>query len=118
MSLRAPLHRLVGAVLLVLSQRLRPARPLCSIEHRNEIRMIYTILKDKEPDAWTRAQSSDKPTSMKLSKFERKAAERSRFTVEEFREFFAITPCDCGKRKCKGWHVRYKFGAERRREQV
>lgn len=57
---------------------------------------------------------SDTPTSMKLSKFERKEAERSGFTVEELREFFAITPCACGK--CKGWQVWWKFGAQRRRE--
>jgi hypothetical protein len=27
-----------------------------------------------------------------------------------------IVPCECGKPKCKGWALRWKFGAERRRE--
>jgi hypothetical protein len=48
--------------------------------------------------------------------FVRKAAKRSGFTVEEYPTFFDITPCECGKKKCKGWRVRWKFGAERRRE--
>lgn len=48
--------------------------------------------------------------------FVRKAAKRSGFTVEEYEQYFAVTPCECGKRKCKGWQVRWKFGAERRRE--
>lgn len=54
---------------------------------------------------------------MNRDKFVRKEAARSRFTVEEFLEFFDVQPCECGARKCKGWGVRWKFGAERRREQ-
>lgn len=53
---------------------------------------------------------------MKLEKFERKEAARCGVTVEHLREHYEITPCGCGKRSCKGWQVRYKFGAERRRE--
>jgi hypothetical protein len=52
---------------------------------------------------------------MKLEKFERKEAERSGFTLEEFRQYVEVTTCDCGKRKCKGWQIRWKFGVERRR---
>lgn len=52
---------------------------------------------------------------MKLAKFERLQAKRSGVTVEHLREFHEIAPCDCGERGCKGWQVRYKFGAERRR---
>lgn len=53
--------------------------------------------------------------AMKLEKFERKSAKRAGVTIEHLREFHEITPCDCGKKKCKGWKVRYRFGAERRR---
>lgn len=53
---------------------------------------------------------------MTREKFERKEAERRGVTVEHLREYHEITPCDCGKPKCKGWKVRWKFGAERRRE--
>jgi hypothetical protein len=52
---------------------------------------------------------------VKLAKFERKEAERTGFTLEEFRRQFAVTPCPCGMRGCKGWQVRYRFRAERRR---
>jgi hypothetical protein len=52
---------------------------------------------------------------VKLAKFERKEAERCGVTVEHLREFHEITPCDCGKRSCQGWKVRYRFGTERRR---
>ena len=52
---------------------------------------------------------------MKLAKFERKQAKRLGVTVEWLREHFDIQPCDCG-RDCKGWHIRYKLSAERRRE--
>jgi hypothetical protein len=52
---------------------------------------------------------------VKLAKFERKEAERCGVTVDHLREFHEITPCDCGERSCKGWKVRYRFGAERRR---
>lgn len=55
---------------------------------------------------------------MKLAKFERKEAERVGVTVEHLREFHEITPCECGKSSCKGWQVRYRFGAERRREEA
>lgn len=56
------------------------------------------------------------PSVMDREKFERKAAKRSGVTVEHFREYHEITPCDCGHKDCKGYQVRYKFGAERRRE--
>lgn len=52
---------------------------------------------------------------MKLEKFERKEAERTGFTVDEFRRQFAVTPCDCGKKRCDGWKVRYRFRSEVRR---
>jgi hypothetical protein len=52
---------------------------------------------------------------MKREKFERKEAERTGFPLDEFRRQFAVTPCDCGKKKCDGWKVRYRFRAERRR---
>lgn len=38
-------------------------------------------------------------------------------SVEEFLKYIAVSPCDCSKKKCKGWQVRWKFGAERRREE-
>ena len=52
---------------------------------------------------------------MRLEKFERKEAARAGVTVEYLREHHEITPCDCGKRRCEGWKLRYRFGAERRR---
>jgi hypothetical protein len=55
---------------------------------------------------------------VKLEKFERKEAARAGVTVEHLGERHAITPCDCGKKKCSGWQVRYKFRAERRRGAV
>ena len=48
--------------------------------------------------------------------FVRKQAKRSGFKLEEFERFFSVTPCECGKRKCKGWSTRWKFGTQRRRE--
>lgn len=54
-------------------------------------------------------------TVVKLEKFERLEAKRCGVTVETLREHYKIDPCSCGKPKCKGWQVRYKFGAERRR---
>ena len=54
---------------------------------------------------------------MDISEFALKEAKRGGWkSVDEFRQYHEITPCDCGKKKCKGWQVRWKWGAERRRE--
>ena len=39
-----------------------------------------------------------------------------KYLMEEFERFFSVTPCECGKRKCKGWSDKWKFMAQRRRE--
>ena len=66
--------------------------------------------------ALRRAGSGSRYAScMDRDTFVRKQAKRSGFSVEEYEQFFSVTPCECGKRKCKGWLVRYRFGAERRR---
>ena len=66
--------------------------------------------------ALRRAGSSSRYASrMDRDTFVRKQAKRSGFSVEEYEQFFSVMPCECGKRKCKGWSVRYRFGAERRR---
>ena len=62
------------------------------------------------------ATASAMPGCMEREKFELKEAKRAGFTLKEFRQFFAVTPCECGKRKCKGWQVRWKWGTQRRRE--
>lgn len=57
------------------------------------------------------------PSRMNKEKFERKQARRAGFkTVEEFRKYVAVIPCGCGKRKCRGWRVKYKLVRQRRRE--
>ena len=56
------------------------------------------------------------PSVMDISEFELKEAKRAGFTLKEFRQFLDVTPCACGKRKCKGWRVKWKFGTKRRAE--
>jgi hypothetical protein len=52
---------------------------------------------------------------VKLAKFEQKIAKSGGWSsVEEMRKYLDVTPCDCGWSKCKGWQVRWKFGAMRR----
>jgi hypothetical protein len=53
---------------------------------------------------------------VKRDKFIRKEAERAGVTAEHLLEFHEVLPCECGKPKCKGWQLRWKFGAQRRRE--
>lgn len=53
---------------------------------------------------------------MKREKFIRREAERVGVTEKHLLEFHEVVRCDCGKPKCKGWALRWKFGAERRRE--
>jgi hypothetical protein len=53
---------------------------------------------------------------VKRSTFIRKEAARRGVPEEHLLEFHEVVPCECGKKKCKGWAVRWKFGAERRRE--
>ena len=67
--------------------------------------------------ALRRDRSSSRYASrMDRETFVRKQAKRSGFKLEEFERFFSVTPCECGKRKCKGWSTRWKFGTQRRRE--
>lgn len=37
-------------------------------------------------------------------------------SAEDFLTYHEVSPCDCGKKKCRGWQVRWMFGAERRRK--
>lgn len=56
------------------------------------------------------------PSVMDISRYEVKEAKRLNMTLKEFRQFFAVSPCECGKKKCKGWSVKWKFGNRRRAE--
>lgn len=63
------------------------------------------------------ASSRSYASGMDRDKFVRKQVKRGGWqSREQFEKFIAVIPCDCGKRKCKGWRVRWKFGAQRRRE--
>jgi hypothetical protein len=53
---------------------------------------------------------------VKREKFIRREAERAGVTEKHLLEFHEVVPCECGKRKCKGWQLVWKFGAKRRRE--
>lgn len=56
------------------------------------------------------------PSVMDKEKFVTKQA-KNWDSPEHFLQFHEVTPCDCGAKKCKGWQLRWKFGAERRREE-
>lgn len=56
------------------------------------------------------------PSVMDITEYQTKEAKRLGMSLKDFRQFFTVTPCKCGKKKCRGWSVKWKFGSKRRAE--